>query len=328
MNNKDSNEYFLDILKYNKGFHEPSRWIQYAKEHKFQKVKAKRLIMCPDCNSSKSRMLGQYIYYSNLMRMMVCQNCGLIYSDTILSREVLKKHFEVAYKDQQYFVNRRRQVYLQIARLIEKSACYGCEVIDIGGAQGHLLKTVRELRPDLDVTLNDLSSNACDYATSNYGIKSICCRLSELQSEKKVYDLVLLIDVLYYESKIDKAWETISNLARDSVIIRIPNKLSLIKIILLLKNVFSPREKRDMTDHIDLLNPEHSYIFSDQYIKRRLHSLGFTKTKIMPSASLMPANRRRIFLHRLLFALARIIWFISMGKIVLTPAKIVWTQKV
>lgn len=90
----DKQHAILDVLKHNIGFDKPEEWIAYAKEHDFVRCDARKIAHCPDCGNSDQAMLGQYIYYSNLMNLVTCDRCGLIYSDVRLSDEVLKRHFD------------------------------------------------------------------------------------------------------------------------------------------------------------------------------------------------------------------------------------------
>lgn len=177
---ENTDKHFLDILKYNQGFDKPQDWIEYAKQHNFTKVKAIKLIQCPDCKSIDFKEIGKYVYYSQLIRIKECKNCSLIFSDVILDKEILKKHFEVAYKDDIYFERKRRPIFNQILKTLLREYSDKKDVLDIGGAKGHFGKMLKEKNLRYNITVNDVSQIACEFASEKIGLKSICCPLEDL----------------------------------------------------------------------------------------------------------------------------------------------------
>ena len=89
----------LEVLRLNKGFAHPERWIEYGLLHSFRKVSAEELKECPDCNCRSFARIGQYIYYSTLVSLQACSRCGLMFSDKRIDSTVLQAHFEQAYKE-------------------------------------------------------------------------------------------------------------------------------------------------------------------------------------------------------------------------------------
>ena len=226
-----SREAHLDILRSNRGFDEPSLWIDYARKNCFEKVPALQLSLCPDCASPAYKRIGQYLYYSNLIHLNQCGRCSLVYSDVLLNENTLRIHFDRAYKDEDYFEKSRRAIYLQITKIIGAKAPRGSTVLDVGGAKGHLGKILRHYRPDLLITINDLSAVACDYAKSRFRFDTVCSSFSELAGRGRAYDFVLLIDVLYYERSLGTAWTALSQSAARGIIMRTPNRYSLIRLV-------------------------------------------------------------------------------------------------
>lgn len=92
----------LLLLKDNKGFDQPEKWIRYGIDHNFQSIKAVTPDYCPDCGSQQFRTIRQYIYYSTLLKLRECCECGLVYSNTLIDPQVIHSHFEHAYKDEDY----------------------------------------------------------------------------------------------------------------------------------------------------------------------------------------------------------------------------------
>lgn len=312
----------IDVLRLNKGFNDPARWVAYATKHKFKRVKAEKLETCPDCGARKNALVGQYIYYSTLAELRACVNCGLLYSDTRIDPNVIHRHFELAYKDENYFTNQRRRIFGQITGLVDEAAASGASVLDIGGAKGHLLALVKQRRPDLKLVLNDLSTAACSFAEAEYGLKTICGDVKTLQGLSRSFDVVIMSDVIYYEPEIQRLWDVLSQLVSNGgiVIIRVPNLVALIKLGGTQRRLGTSRQAQAMQTEVPFLNPEHLYVFSRGYLSRRLQGLGFNRFKAMPSALLGSLDYTRYGLY---YALAKLIWRCSWGQMIMTPSMIV-----
>src|SRR6185436_11453130 len=119
---EEQKERMLEVLKFNKGFNHPDRWIQYGLRHNFKKMQAEELRECPDCKYSLFDTVGQYIYYSTLVRLQSCARCELVFSDKRIDFKVIQSHFEGAYKDEAYFIHQRRRIFHQISTLADHAA--------------------------------------------------------------------------------------------------------------------------------------------------------------------------------------------------------------
>jgi hypothetical protein len=276
-------QHWLEILGRNQGFADPEAWVSYAKAHGFREVKARKFQACPDCGAFESRKLGQYIHYSTLIELKHCRSCGLGFADTHIEREVICRHFDIAYKDEDYFTQARTGIFDYVARIADSLAPRGGRVIDVGGALGHLLSALRQRRQDLDLMLNDVSPTACRYAQEVHGLQVMCCGIPELVKTESRFEVILLIDALYYEADIRGTWEAIAHLASDSsaLVLRIPDRL---RAISLMSEPFSLlRGSIQNQTSIPWYNPEHVYVFSKPYLRRRLLSLGFDRLEFLPS---------------------------------------------
>lgn len=266
---KEDSRELLSLLK-NQGFSAPEAWLNYARQHHFKKIHADRLDCCPDCSHPSYEIIGQYVYYSNLMTLRMCCDCELVYSDTRLDPEVIAKHFESAYKEESYFLERRRTIFDQIIGLVEHIAPVGGRVIDIGGAKGHLMAGLKRRRPDLDITVNDLSPLACAWCESEYGFKTICRPAAALEKTES-YDVLLMIDVLYYEAQIGQFWRRLPNLVSDrgTVIIRIPNREKVVRLYQSLLRLTTSQKRSSRLARVNLFNPEHLYLVPRPYLVYR-----------------------------------------------------------
>ena len=283
----DEREHWLRILRHNHGFVDPERWVAYARSHGFRRVDAKPLKMCPDCGAVESSSLGQYVYYSTLLQLRLCGGCGLAYADAHIDPRIIETHFETAYKDEQYFVQRREPVFHEVARLVDAHAPPVGKVIDIGGAKGHLLAAIQSRRPDLALTLNDIAEAACAYARTTYGFRTFHGSAGELGDVGERFDVILMIDVIYYEPDIRTLWQTVDRLSaeRCTVILRVPDRIRLISMHRMLGALLG-RERRETQNAIPYFNPEHIYVFSKSYLWSRLKRLGFAEVEFLPSPSL------------------------------------------
>src|SRR5262245_18903031 len=96
-------EDIINVLRHNTGFDEPELWADYALRHRFKPVQATKITQCPDCDANPSRTLGQFVYYSSLLHLLLCSRCGLIWMDAHIDPLVMDEHFERTYKDDTYF---------------------------------------------------------------------------------------------------------------------------------------------------------------------------------------------------------------------------------
>jgi len=312
-----------DVLR-QQGFSEPLRWLEYARQHHFRPTPSQRLARCPDCGGERSRDLGQYVYYSTLARLRFCQRCRLAYSDIRLDQAVVRAHFESVYKDERYFTTQRRRVFEQLAGLVDRFAPLGGSVLDFGGAKGHLLWVVTQRRPDLRVTLMDVSGSACAWARAAYGFAAIPGSVTALQTVEEPYDVVVLSDVIYYEPEAPKLWHLLPRVvaAGGAVVIRVPNSLGTIRLAQHAIRAVTRRSAWAMRDRIMFFNPEHLFVFSRDFLVTKLRALGFHDVVARPAEVGIPGGFRSVARFAWL-AFARAAYRLSGGRAILTPSLIV-----
>ena len=313
----------LKLLQNNKGFDIPERWLDYGIDHNFQKIDAEKLANCPDCDSDVFRSIGQYVYYSTLIKLNECLRCDLVFSDTRIDSHVIHSHFEHAYKDEGYFRKGRRRIFDQIATLADRCTPHGGTLLDIGGAKGHLLAILKKRRPDLELVLNDLSKDACAFAASRFQLNTVCGDIKALEQISLRFNTVIMSDVLYYEPGLSRLWKLLPKLISDggSVIIRVPNNLPLIRFYQFVMRYTVSRKKQELQNHIKYFNPEHIYVFSSRYLLCRLKDLAFSKSTVIPSELLVQPQWE--FSQRLYYQLAKALAMLSRGKILITPSFLV-----
>jgi len=316
-------EKYKNILKNNVGFNDIELWLRYAALNNFKQVNAKIVRKCPDCGADSKRTLGQYVYYSTLIHLLECAKCSLIWSDAHIDPDIIDHHFEMAYKEEEYFHDQRSNIFKHIATVIDRNTRNGASVIDIGGAKGDMMSEVARLRPDLRITILDISNIATRWAGSHFGFETITGDIHILENSSNKYDVVVMSDVLYYEPQISKLWKILPYLIRENgfIVIRVPNKLLIIRLFQLIRNMIYSRNLNNLQYNIKFYNPEHIYLFRRRYLESRLITLGFDSVKTIPSellASSVPSIIRILY-----FKFASIINIFSWYKIVLTPSMLV-----
>lgn len=302
------------------GFSEPRQWLAYASQHRLRPVPAQHLTCCPNCRHEGRNALGQYVYYSHLTHLQRCCQCALIYADVRLDPSIIKDHFERTYKDDGYFLTQRRAVFQQLAHWVGARAPLGGRVLDVGGATGALMREVRATRPDLHMTLSDLSSTACQEASGN-GFAVICAGIADLAELPDPFDVVVMSDVIYYEPDIPLLWKILPGLVAKggTLILRVPNKLFFIRLSQALRQL-TPRRAR-MADHVHFFNPEHAYIFTPAFLLRQLRQVGFT-ARCLPARALRQTGWKNSAAALLDFA-ASSVATLSGGRLIVSPSLLV-----
>jgi 2-polyprenyl-3-methyl-5-hydroxy-6-metoxy-1,4-benzoquinol methylase len=320
----DSRKEALSILQHNVGFEVPELWVDYAVHHGFKRVRATMIAACPDCGAGVRRSIGQFIYYSTLLRLVECIGCRLVWANVWLDEDVVTSHFNRAYKDDIYFEEARRAIFRHLTQRIARIAPVRGSVLDIGGAKGHLMHMVAQERPDLRVVVHDLSESATRYAAQRFGISTITGNVLALQREQTQYDVVVLSDVLYYERRIASLWSLLPTLVtkQGTLIIRVPNNVLLIRMSQAISTFFQSRRRRALQTRIRFFNPEHLFVMSRLYLEARLQGLGFGEVQWLPSPLLRSTSHPTNAARMILLHVARFANRVSMRRFVGTPSMI------
>lgn len=321
-------EQYLEILRHNCGFDKPDIWVETAKRLGFKKVPAQRLYACPDCESTKFKEICQYVYYSQLMRLQLCVNCHLVFSDVHLDESVLIKHFESGtnpiYQDDLYVNVQKADIFKQIRDILVTRYQKKKRVLDVGGCRGHLAKILSD--SGFDVTLSDISSTSCQYAREQFGLKTINSDIKNLRAYNSRFNVVLMCDVLHYEPDIHASWDLLSTvLEKDGVVImRLPNKLWWIRPYQrLLRTITNCRLQTSVYG----FNPEHIYWFTNRYLKKKFASLGFTTFEVTYSPSLRSTNQYASMMGSFFDHVCRGIYHLSARKLVVSPSMLVIAER-
>ncbi len=310
-----------DVLVHG-GFDPTDAWIEFAIQNGFKYVPSTRLVACPDCAAPESRPFGRFVYYSHLINVRQCEDCDLLFTDLRLDPATIARHFEQAYKDEVYFSIQRAPIFDDLAEQVERLAPAGGRVLDIGGANGHLMSRVRDRRPDLRITVNDLSSVAVANAARTFGFETLLGGIKEVRDSGQIFDVVVASDVLYYEPDLATFWATMSTAVAPggAVVLRVPNKLFWIRVGRIIDRGLAAVRSSALETRLRFLNPEHLYILSRSYLKHRFEVNGFDTPAFLPSPLL-----RRGYLGLLpdgWFAIAGWIARCTGGRLIATPGMV------
>ncbi|HEY7191787.1 MAG TPA: methyltransferase domain-containing protein [Vicinamibacterales bacterium] len=281
---------FRALLESYLGFDDCEPWIAYARRHRFKPVKAVGVSRCPDCGGApRSATWGQYIYYSTLIHLLECVECGLVWADAHIAPEVIHAHFEAAYKDQEHFRVSRKPIFDHLVNVMDSLCGTGGRILEIGGALGDLMAAVAARRPDFRIRINDVSEHATNWVKQNLGFATLTGDATVLAAHEEQYDLVVLSDVLYYEPNLRVLWDALSRLTSrgGSILIRVPNKSFLIREWQRWYRLTHTRAQQVLQHRVRFLNPEHIFIFGQRYLRNRLRGIGFTTSQALPSPLLV-----------------------------------------
>jgi SAM-dependent methyltransferase len=196
----------------------------------------------------------------------------------------------------------------------------------VGGAKGHLMHRVRLRRPDVHVTVHDISISATTWAEAHFGFDTICGSAGALGAHEQTYEVVVLSDVLYYEPDLPLLWSALQRLLAPggAIVIRVPNRWAPIRIGQLIVDVFSPAARRMLQDRVHYFNPEHIYLFSRRYLEMRLRRLGCTRVRALPSPLVSSSSWE--IARVLYFQLASALNLLSGRRLILTPGMVLIGQ--
>lgn len=305
------------------GFPHPDEWLDYAREHHLRRVTAEVVRACPYCSGTDHGLLGRYVYYSHLIGLRSCAGCGLIFADRRIQPDLVRSHFEAAYKEDEYFSRQRGPIFRHLAEIVASVAERGGRLIDVGGATGVLSATIVARRPDLDVTVTDVSEAACRAATQRLALSAVQGRIEDL-GDVGSFDVAVFSDVIYYEENVGEVFRNMARLvvAGGHVVIRVPNRVGVVRAAARVRRAFG----RDGSyDHVAFHNPEHVYIFSRRFLERGLRSSGFTAIRAEPSPMLRTGRLSRV--APVVDGLARFAARLTGGRLVLSPALVLVARR-
>jgi SAM-dependent methyltransferase len=268
------------VLRGNLGFEreDVERWIDFARAAGFRPHAAVPVNVCPDCGRGPKRVLGRYIFFSTLVQLLECP-CGLIWANARIDAASSAEHFDSAYSDEAYYERSRSTIFAHLAGLIAEKTPRGGSVLDIGGAGGQLAAVVHARRPDLAITVQDISAAKIAQARSR-GFEGLVGGARALAEHGCVYDTIILADSMYYEPDLPTLWEALRTTRRESgrILIRVPNRVPLLRLVSTWQSW-----SRALPTTLYAHNPDHLVVCTPRYLTGRLTRAGCRKITWLPT---------------------------------------------
>jgi SAM-dependent methyltransferase len=246
-------------------------WLKVSLENSFKPVAASPIISCPLCGSSAGMAVGSYIYYSHFINLKQCRECGLGYVDTQLNSQTVASHFESAYKDEEYFLERRSKCYQQVLEIIQSVSAKG-RFLDVGCAKGHFLRMA--IKAGFDAIGCDISQEAVNFC-NKIGLPVYQGEVGSLDFSNSSFEIITCIDSLYYSQRLKDDLLRMACLLKPGgiLVLRIPNRS--LRWCRLLSQALVLLKIRPRYRNLLFFNPEHVYVFEKKFFKSALRRFGF-----------------------------------------------------
>jgi SAM-dependent methyltransferase len=152
-------------------------------------------------------------------------------------------------------------------------------VLDIGGAGGQLAAVVHALRPDLAITVHDISATKIAQARAR-GFEGLVGDARVLAEHGGVYDTIILADSMYYEPDLPTLWQALRSARRQTgkILIRVPNRVPLLRLVSAWQSW-----SRALPTTLYAHNPDHLVVCTPRYLAGRLKRAGCRKISWLPT---------------------------------------------
>jgi len=265
-------------------------------------------------------------------KLVKCKRCGLFYANPRLNREAEEDYYKVRYlqdigKNYWYGgrINVLRKSLREMCGFFEKSG----RLIDVGCGMGYFMDLARG--KGWETAGVEISDLAVDHAREELGLDVRKGNLGEAMFEKESFDAATMWNVLDQLYDPRGALMELNRMLKKGgyLFIRVQNNYFHLKLYRF-SNV-SGRSFKNFTDHFAIFHP---YSFNKDSIKRLLESTGFSGVIVKPeSVSLghfFNVNALTWAIKILMKSVdlaARIVFFITLGRIVISPSIFVIAKK-
>jgi len=289
-------------------------------------------INCNLCGSNQSRVS---IILSDLLNIVQCENCGLIYRNPRFSENEILEN----YSSDGVFVEHlkavwdysKNRLFKQNLKRIEGYCPSKGRLLDVGCGYGTFLNIAEE--SGWDVRGIEISESAFKYASQRWGLKICKGTLKEAKFPDNYFDVVSLWEVLSLVCNPKQELKEAKRILKDGglVALRLHNAVF---------HVFMHRFFRCLGNlnaklHI---NPTifHNYNFSPGTIREILEKAGFEEIKIFVSELTagdpystggILGNFGLQIIKKIIFYFSKLIFYLTGGKLVWGPSIIVFARK-
>jgi len=157
-------------------------------------------VACPLCGAKDGKRLGTFLFQEELLGLVECRECRLVYVSPRLSDKAMDVYFQT-YTDvsspeiiARWRANKQPNVEYDLHIL--KRLLPGGRILDVGCGYGFFLEQARS--EGYQTMGTEISKMACEYANNTLGLDVRWGTLKELNLPATSFDVVTCIDVLYY----------------------------------------------------------------------------------------------------------------------------------
>lgn len=157
-------------------------------------------VTCPLCRTDNKKLFGNFHFQGQLLGLVECQQCCLVYVSPHLSDERMTEYFQ-SYTDvysneaiEWWHYNKLPNIKVDLGIL--KSYCPQGKLLDVGCGHGFFMKQAQRL--GYDIFGVEVSDQACEYASRQLDLDVRMGPLEELDLTPDSFDVVTLFDTLDY----------------------------------------------------------------------------------------------------------------------------------
>lgn len=158
-------------------------------------------VPCPLCGTADKKLLGTFHFQGQILGLVECEECCLVYVSPRLSEEAMEVYFQTYTDVSSLEKIARWRAYNQPKieqdlNILKSLLPRGKRILDIGCGYGFFQQQAREI--GYETVGVEISRPACEYASKELGLDVRQGYLKEMGFKLETFDAVALFDVLYY----------------------------------------------------------------------------------------------------------------------------------
>jgi len=258
-------------------------------------------VPCTICGQQNAEV---FMTGSGPARVVRCRNDGLLYMSPRLKPAIIREQHKtfVRADNLEMFTGFRRAMLRREARAIQRLKPGG-RLLDIGCATGTLFGFFQGSGWRLHGV--DTSQTGVELAAQQYGAEVFCGTLQEARYPSRSFDVVSILDTLYYNPQPERELLEIRRVLKDDglLALEIPGY-----------NYRLMRERGPLCWLLNgawvrgFANCSHLYFFSPRTIRRLLANAGFRIVRVVPEQASISVAGFGLLLNHLHFAAARLLF--------------------
>lgn len=257
--------------------------------------------VCPVCLGADEVLLAT----EGSIRLVKCRECHVRHVWPIPSPAEISARFDQYYAgrldlEQEIFEKNRKGVLSRIARFIRKRRNSG-SILDVGCGNGYFLDTFFR-SPEWSRFGVEMYAETAAEAEAK-GIRVTTGHLAASHLPGSSFDVVVVLDTFFYFPDPRAAAREIWRVLRPGGIAIVESPLAASRLFRLSHN----------PDRLDL------FYYSPSCLIRLLREAGFNIDEVVPLSASRQANLLRRVLYGCYGTVTKLIWWLSLGRLVVTP---------